>query len=476
MANFFKLLVYKFSDQMGAQLISLAVTIVLARVIDIEEFGAIELILIFISLCQIFVQNGLNVALVQKDEITDEEFSLALYLNGFVGAILYCLLFVSAPFIEDFYDFPNLALYIRVCGVILFPAAYTSIQNAFMARQYMFKYQMRCNIISIVVGGAFGILSAFRGLGVWSFIVYQIISYTLTPLLGRIVVKWKPGKVHNIRKIVPIFKHGIRVLMANFIDTLYNNVTSLIIGKKFDASSLALYSKGKQFPNALSTSVNGAIQTVSLPFLSRLQNDKSAMKESLRSFVQFGSFLVFPAMIGFMAISNELIVILLTDRWLDAVLFMQYMCIIYAAYPLYTANTQALIAIGRTDIYFRVELIRKILNLGVIVLSVFLFNSIRLLLLAQIIIIPCNIIICYAPNRKYLDYKIHEYVSDFIVPAVLSVLMFFTVNIVSVLHVNIFILLLLKIFVGGLSYLLLNIVCRNKNAKLFISMITNKHY
>lgn len=463
--------IYKFIERAGSQIVSLFITIVLARIISVEDYGAIEIILVFISICQIFVQNGLNAALIQKHDSSVMDFSSAFYLNLLVASALYFLLFVSAPAIEAFYSIPCLSNYLRICALILFPNSYNSIQNAYMSRYYMFNKQMICNLVACIFSGIIGVLAALKGLGIWAYITYQMVSSVLTPAFSMLFVSWRPGKIDSLKRIVPIYKFGISILVAGFLETIYNNVSSLIIGKKFTTTSLAYYSKGKQFPQTLINIVNGSLQTISLPYLSRQQKDIFKIKEMVRKLVKVGGFAIFPIMFGLAAVSRSLIIVLLTDKWLESAWYLKLACFMNLGIPIYSATSQAMNAIGRSDVYLRIEMLKKLINIISIVIAVIVFRSIDAILLGQIIVVPINVTIGMIPCKKYIGYKSKELLVDVYIPLLFSAGMYIIVTLVPELALSTFVLLFIQIAAGITFYCIVNVVFKNKNSKLALSMM-----
>lgn len=462
--------IYKFLERAGSQIISIIVTIVLARLLEVSDFGAIEIVTVIVSICQIFVQSGLNSALIQKKDATQEDFSVTFYVNTAIAAFLYVLLFVLSPAIESFYEIDGLQSYLRVTGLILFPCSMMSIQFALLARTFKFYKQMICSVISMILGAIVGIMMAYKGYGIWSFVFYQLVTYWSSPIIALFVVKWLPSSVDTFKRIIPLFKYGVRILIASFIDNIYNDISSLIIGKKFTPSQLALYGKGKQFPQALITSVNGSIQSVAFPYLAKHQDNKNEMKDRLSSLIQMSSFVVFPIMFGLMACAKPFVLTILTEKWIDAVPYVQLMCLVFVAWPIFTANAWVLNAIGRSDLYLKTEIIKKVINFAALIFCVIMFDNIAAIIIGQILVIPINVAVNMIINRRIIGYSFKELLSDIAFPLIISILMGLLVYQFQDIG-NYYIALIIQIVIGIAFYLVINMIIKNPNYRLFKGLV-----
>lgn len=462
---------FKFIERIAGQFISIIVTVILARLLDVEVFGSIEIILVVVSLCQIFVQSGLNTALIQKKDCTEEDFSLTFYLNVTVSIILYCLIFALSPIIESFYGINELSTYLRFSALVLVPCSITSIQNAYLAKQLQFEKQMICSVLGTLLGGCIGVVLAYRGFGIWSFIAYQLGVYTLTPIISFIYVRWYPKKVHDYKRLKPIISFGLKIFSANILETIYNDVSGLIIGKVFSPVALALYGKGKQFPQALITSINGSIQAVAFPYMAKKQDSIDDIKDMLRRLIKISSFVVFPVVLGMLAASKPFVVVLLTNKWIDCTLYMQLMCIIFLSWPIMTANSWALNAIGRSDLYLRIEIYKKILNALALLVSIVAFRSVTAVLLGQIIVMPVNVYLNARLNKVMLKYKKAELLVDIMPSLLASFIMCVTLLSLQLFIENMYVLLGVQIALGFVVYFFINLIISNKALTYSLQMI-----
>ena len=331
----------------GTQGIQFIVQIVLARLLLPEDFGLIAIVTIFILLANVFVQSGFNTALIQKKDADDEDFSSVFYLSLFVAGLLYVVLFLTSPFISVFYRSPQLILILRVLSVTLFFGAFNSIQNAYVARNMMFKKLFFSSLGAIIISGTVGIATAYLGWGVWALVAQQLTNQLAVTLILWFTVKWRPKLLFSIEKVKVLFSFGWKLLASSLINTLYMEIRSLIIGKIYIPAMLGFYDRGQQIPKVIVSNIDGAIQSVMLPALASQQDDKKRVKAMMRRAIMTSSFIMFPMMVGLAVVAEPVVKIILTDKWLPAVPFLQIFCASYSLWPIHTANLQAINALGR---------------------------------------------------------------------------------------------------------------------------------
>ncbi len=418
-----KSLIYKFAERCGVQGISFIVQLVLARLLDPTDYGVLTLLTIFISISQVFVQSGLNTALIQRKDVTEKDYSSVFYLSLIIACILYFILFFMSPFIADFYNMSQLKKVLRVLALILIPGAFNSIQNAKISREMKFKQLMYCTLISVIISGTLGITMAYMGFGVWALVGQQISNQVSICIIMLIIVKWRPMAVFELRRIKILFSFGWKLLCAALLDTIYNDLRSLVIGKKYNAATLGYYNRGQQFPQLIIRNINDSIQSVMLPALSREQDNKTKMKSMMRRSIVTSSFIIFPLVMGLAVIAEPLVSLLLTDKWLPCVPYLRIACLTFAFYPIHTANLQALNALGRSDKFLQLEIIKKIYGVIILIITVMFFDSPIAIAIGGAI---TSIISCFVntlPNRKLLNYSYFEQMEDILPSIIISVVM-----------------------------------------------------
>jgi O-antigen/teichoic acid export membrane protein len=443
-------LFWKLMERGGTQGIQFIVQIVLARLLLPEDYGIIALVTIFIIIANVFVQSGFNTALIQKKDANEADFSSVFYLSLFVASLLYVILFFAAPLIAAFYDEPQLILVLRAISVTLFFGAFDSIQNAVVARKMQFKKLFFSSLGAIVVSGTVGIVMAYAGFGVWALVAQQITNQLLITVILWFIVKWRPRLLFSFKRVKGLFSYGWKLLVSALIDTLYMELSSLIIGKMYNAEMLGFYNRGKQFPALIVTNINGSIQSVMLPALASQQDNRQRVKDMVRRSIVTSSFILFPMMVGLAVIAEPLVKILLTEKWLPAVPFLQIYCLIYALWPIHTANLQAINALGRSDIFLKLEIIKTILGLAI--LGVTVFYGVYAIALGGIVSGLIATIINSYPNAKLLNYSYKEQWKDIMPSLLLSLVMGAVVYSVQLFGMTVWPTLIVQGFVGIILY------------------------
>lgn len=446
-------LFWKLMERGGVQGVQFILQIVLARLLTPEDYGIIAIIAIFITIANVFVQSGFNTALIQNKNTKEEDFSSVFYLSMFVAVILYIILFFAASFIANFYGIDKLVPVIRVLSVTLFLGAYNSVQNAIVSKTMQFKKLFFSSFGAVVISGSVGVILAYLGFGVWALVFQQLINQVLIVIILSIILKWYPKLVFSFKRIRILFKYGWKLLVSSLIDTFYMNIRSLIIGKIYNPSILGFYNRGDQFPQIIVSNINGSIQSVMLPALSSEQDNIEKIKFMVRRAIITSSFIVFPMMMGLAIIADPLVRVLLTEKWLPCVRFLQIFCVSYALWPIHTANLQAINAIGRSDIFLKLEVIKKLL--GTIILIVSMFYGVYAIAIGTLVTGIISTFINAYPNLRLLNYSYKEQIEDIIPSLSISILMGLVIYLIGFFNINIIITIILQIFIGIITYIAL---------------------
>jgi len=444
-------LIWKFLERGGTQVVQFIIQIILARLLLPEDYGVIAIVTIFITIANVFVQSGFNTALIQKKKIDDLDLSSVFYLSLFVAILLYILLFFTAPFIASFYSQPILVPVFRVLSITMLFGAVNSIQQAVVARNLEFKKYFFTSLFGIAASAIVGIIIAYKGFGVWALVAQQLINIILVTITLFFVVKWRPKLLFSIKRVKKLLSYGWKILCSGLIDTIYRNLYDLVIGKKYSSASLAYYNRGKQFPTVIIQNIDSSINSVMLPVLSKEQDDKEKVKRIMRRSIVTSSFLIFPISVGLTVVAEPMVRLLLTDKWLECIPFLQLLSISYAFWPIHTANLQAINSIGRSDIFLKLEIVKKII--GVVVLIVTLPMGLIPMAIGQVVTSLIFTFINSYPNRKLLNYKYLEQIKDILPSFLISVVMGIAVYSIIFLGLNNIITLLLQVLVGILIYI-----------------------
>jgi O-antigen/teichoic acid export membrane protein len=445
-------LFWKLLERGGSQAVQFFVQLFLARLLFPQDYGVLALLVIFITLAQVFVQSGLGISLIQKKEIDEVDFSSVFYISLAIAGLLYGVLYLAAPAIAGFYDQPQVIPVLRVMALMLFPGALNAVQNAVISRTMQFKKLFYSSIASMILSGIVGLAMAYGGYGLWALVFQQLTNQICITLILFFTVRWRPRLQFSFLRVSILFSFGWKLLVSSLIDTAFTNIRSLFIGKLYSPSILGYYNRGEQFPQLLVNTVNGSIQSVLLPALSAQQDYTERVKAMVRRSIVTSSFLVFPMMMGLAVIAKPLVLLLLTEKWLPAVPFLQMFCASYALWPIHTANLQAINAMGRSDIFLKLELIKK--TLGILILLASLPFGVYVLAAGQIVNGLISSFINAQPNRKLLDYSYFDQMKDILPSFLLSLFMGIVTYSLVFLNLVPMATMLLQMVVGSSVYFL----------------------
>lgn len=444
-------LFWKFMEMGGTQGIQFIIQIILARLLLPEDYGIIAIVTIFITISGVFVQGSFGAALIQKKDIDEIDCSSVFYLNIITSIVLYIILFLTTPLIASFYNEPQLSLILRILAVKLFFLALNSVQSAIITRKMQFKYYFFSSMAATLASGAIGILMAYKGYGVWALVTQQLLSNVVVSCILWFTGKWRPRLLFSFARLKVLFKFGWKLLVSTLMNTVYSSYYGLVIGKVFSSEILGYYNRGNKLPELLITNINGSIGSVMLPTLSANQENKSIIKSMVRRSIVTSSFIVFPAMIGMAVCAESLVRVLMTDKWLPSVPFIQILCFAYALGPIHTSNLQAISALGRSDILLKLEIIKQVL--GIVILLVSIQYGIYIMVVLEAASGLISAIINAWPNKDLLNYRYKEQFIDVLPSLILSVVMGGIVYLIKFIGLNIYITLITQILSGVFVYL-----------------------
>lgn len=360
--NVLKNFIWCFAERCGAQLVTFIVSIVLARILAPEDYGKIALITVFTTILQVFVDSGLGTALIQKKNADELDFSSVFYFNFVVCIILYIGMFLAAPFIAQFYNDLSLTPIIRVISLTIIISGVKGIQQSYVSKNMLFKRFFYSTLGGTVFSAALGIGMAWAGAGVWAIVAQQLSNTAIDTLILWITVKWRPKKMFSWKRLKSLLSFGWKMLVSSLLETVYTNIRSLIIGKMYSSSDLAFYNQGDKLPNVIVNNINTSIDSVLLPTLSKEQDDKERVKNMTRRAIKVSTYIMSPLMMGLAFCATPIVEIVLTEKWLPCVPFLQIFCITYMFFPIHTANLNAIKAMGRSDLFLKLEIAKKIIG------------------------------------------------------------------------------------------------------------------
>lgn len=471
-AKIFSSLIWKFLERGGTQGVQFILQLFLARLLTPKDYGTVALITVFIAILTVFVQSGFNTALIQKKDIDEEDISSVFYISLFIATIMYAILWIFAPTIANFYKILELTSIVRAMGLVLFLNTFNSIQNAIVSRNMEFKRLFSSSLGAIIISGILGIILAYRGFGVWSLVYQQLMNQFSICIILWFTVKWRPKLLFSIKKVKKLFSFGGKLLCSSLIDTVYRELVNLIVGKVYSPAMLGYYNRGDQFPKVIVSNFNGSIQLVIFPALASVQHDKVRVKEIMRRAIMMSSYIVFPAMIGLIVISEPMIKLVLTERWLPCVPYLRIFCLSYALWPIHTANLQAINAIGRSDIFLKLEIIKKIIGVSIIIVTS--RYSPYVMAIGTVFSGIISSFINSYPNKKLLNYSYIEQIKDITPSIFISIIMGSVVFLIHLLEYNNILTILLQIIFGGMIYAGLSYVTKNENFMYLLNIVKNR--
>ncbi len=446
LSNFF----WRFAERVGAQGVKMLVEIVLARILLPEDYGIVAIVTIFITILQVFVDSGLANALIQKKDADDLDFSSVFWFNIVWCLILYGLLFLVAPLIAAFYNNEMITPVLRVLGIQVIIASVKNVELAYVSRTMQFKRFFFATLGGTIGAAVVGIWMAYHGYGVWALVAQHIFNTFVDTVILFATVKWHPKRQFSFARLKGLLSFGWKLLAAALLDTIYTDIRQLIIGKVYTEADLAFYNRGQQYPQLAVSNINASIDSVLLPTMSREQNHTARVKAMTSRAIKTSTYLMAPLMIGLAVIGEPLIRFLLTEKWLPSVFYMRIFCLTFLFYPLHTANLNALKAMGRGDLFLKLEILKKVISIAMLAATVFI--SVEAIAYSMLISNFTSMLINAWPNRKILNYGFREQIRDILPSLALAAVMGALVWCVSLFGWPDLATLLVQILLGAAFY------------------------
>lgn len=461
--------IWRFAERCGAQLVTFIVSIILARLLTPEDYGTIALVTVFTTILQVFVDSGLGTALIQKKNADDLDFSSVFYFNFVVCIVLYIGIFVTAPIIASFYDDISLIPVIRVISVTILISGVKGIQQSYVSRNMLFKRFFFSTLGGTIFSAFFGIGLAYAGFGVWAIIAQQLSNTAIDTLILWITVKWRPKKMFSWKRLKVLFSFGWKLLASSLIDTVYNNLRNLIIGKFYSSADLAYYNQGDKFPKLIVTNINNSIDSVLLPTLSNAQDDRECVKNMTRRAIKTSTYIMAPLMMGLVFCATPVVRLILTEKWLPCVPYLQIFCITYMFWPIHTANLNAINAMGRSDYFLKLEIAKKIIGM-ILLISTMRFGT-MVMAYSLLVSTVTSMIINSWPNKILLGYSLKEQVIDIFPGILLSLFMGIVISTIRLLALPDLVTLVFQITLGVLIYVGLSVIFKVESFEYLWNMV-----
>jgi O-antigen/teichoic acid export membrane protein len=386
------------------------------------------------QIAQAFVDSGFPNALIQKKNTTFTDECSVFYFNIVIAVVIYLALYLLAPLIASFYSEPILARVLRVISLTLVIGSFAQIQQTLLTKQIDFESHLKVNLSSIIVSGIVGVVMAYRGYGVWALVAQQLTQVTMRTATLWLVSSWQPGSVFCLNSLRSLFKYGSKLLFSGLLDAFYVNVYGLIIGRVFSPADLGFYNRGCSVPNLFMTSVSGAVSSVMFPVFSTLQDDHVRLKAAAKRALTTTCIVVLPLMFGLSAVAEPFIRLLLTEKWLPCAPYLRIMCFVYATWPVHVVNLQIITAIGRSDVFMKLEIIKKVI-VTIAIIVTFKFG-VYAMVVGQLVTAIAGIFINTYYTGKLIKYTAFEQLKDLMPLTTLAAIMAFTEYLAGLLKIS----------------------------------------
>lgn len=464
--------IWKLLERSSVQVVSFIVTIILARLLTPDDYGSIAIVMVFVNLATVFVEGGLNTALIQKKECDNTDYSTIFHFSFAVSLVIYIILFFSAPFVAQFYDKPILQPVLRTISVILIAFSLSSVQKAYLMKNMLFKELFYSNLGGLVLSAAVGIYMAYAGYGIWALVAQQITSALGGVVIMWFVVNWKPVFVFSKERFKALFNFGWKVFVTNLTISLFVDIRSLIIGRVYNPSSLAFFDRGKQFPYLIMDNVNSSIQSVMFPVLSNTQDNLTEVKAMMKRTTSVSSYVILPLLVGLLVAAKPLTLFLLTEKWIDIVPFIQIFCLANILMPIQSVNLVAIRSLGYSGVLLKLEIVKKVLEVAILIATVFI--SVKAIAWGVVIYNLLCIIINLYPSKKYIGYGFKEQMQDYLPSLLQSLVMGVIVYWIQLLPVGNMVILMLQFVSGAVVYILMSNLFKVSSYNYLLAMAKNR--
>ncbi len=447
--------IWRFFQNAGTQVISFIISIVLARLLTPADYGIIAMITVFTNIAMVFINTGFSSAIIQKKELSDTDKSTMFFAGVMVSLVLYAILFFTAPYIAIFYKEPKLTNLLKVESLIIVIGALSSVHRALVTREMKFKKSFFASLYGAIAHGVSGIAFALLGFGPWALVLSAIVNYLASGIVFWCVVKWRPRFVFSLVSFKNMFSFSIKMLFSGLLDSIFNNIRSIIIGRQYSSADLAYYNRGYQFPALVMTQVDGAITTVLFSSLSKYQSDWENGLKVMRRAMKTSLYICTPLMAGLCAVADPMIRILLTDKWAQSIPYVRLAAIICTFWPL-SSQRHALNSLGKSGISLRQNMIGKVITLVLLLLTY--RHSVMLMIASSIVGSSICLVINAFVYRKHLNYRFKDQIFDILPTILLSATMGFLTYLIMYLDLSSILTLVIQVPIGIIIYVLGSII------------------
>jgi len=467
-------LFWSYGERIMAQLVSLIVSIVLARLLNPENYGVISIVMIFITLCDAIVTGGFGNSIVQKKDADELDVNTMLICSVATSFFLYVILFLAAPFIADFYQMEIIRPILRVLGLRLLISGVNSIQRAWIQKRMLFKRFFISTSFGTIISAVVGISMAYMGAGAWALVGQYLTNSFIDTVVLFITNDWRPKLQFSFDRAKQMLSYGWKVLLTTVVYTVEGDLRSLIVGKQFGSADLAYYDQGKKFPNLLVSNINTSISNVMFPVLSKNQDNRERMKAICRRSIKTSTYLLAPLLLGLIAVSNEFVRVILSDKWLPCVPFLQILTLVYLVRPLTTTDQQAIMSTGRSDLTLRIMIAVNVTDVILLLIAVFAMKSVIMIAVGALLTEVVSMALFMKYVKKCIGYTYLEQLSDIAPSLLLAISMGVIVYLVGKINVNVIIVLFLQVVVGAGYYLAMSCILHFEPFIYLVKMLKEK--
>lgn len=465
----FSNLIWRFMERCGAQLVSVVVSFVLARMLDPAVYGLVAKVTIITSIMLVFVDSGMANSLIQKKDPDDLDFSSVFFFNVAFCLVLYVGLFFAAPLIAEYNGQPELTAIVRVLGLTVVVAGVKNVQQAYVSKTMQFKRFFFATLGGTAVSAAVGIAMAYKGFGVWALVAQQLSNVTINTCVLWLTVGWRPKAMFSLERLRALLGYGWKLLASGLLDTVYNKLREIFIAVFYTDTDLAFYNRGNALPNLIVENINSSIDSVLLPVLSAEQDHAEQVREMTRRAIKVSSYIIMPLMMGLAVCAEPFVRFFLTEKWLPCVPYLRIFCFTYSFYPLHTANLNAIKAMGRSDLFLILEIVKKAVGITALLLTMRLgVYPMALSLLATSVL---SQIINAWPNSRLLNYSYLRQLADLLPTILLAAAMGACVYPVSLLGLSDIVTLVIQVPLGVLVYVLGSKLLRIDSFEYLMSIV-----
>lgn len=460
---------YKFAERVGAQGINFLISILLARILMPDEYGVVALVTVFISICDVFVTYGFGNSLIVNKDSDQLDFSTCFFFGMALALLIYTGIFFLAPTLASFYENELLTPVIRVMGIRVLLASLNSVQHAYVSKHMMFKKFFYATLIGTIVSGVIAAIMAYAGCGVWALVEQYLGNVLMDTVCLWIIVGWRPSFSFSFQRLKKIYRYGWKILVTGLLDTGYQQLRSLVIGKKYTKADLAYYNKGLMFPIFTNKLIEPTVNTVLFPALAHSNDDRQQMKDITRKVVRVATYLLAPVMVGLAVIAEPMVTVVLTKKWLPCVVFLRIGCIAYFVRPLLYISNSVIKASGRSDLLLKLDLTSK--AIGILMIIVTMNISVTWIAVSLSLTTVIATMIAMIATQKLIGYTVGRQLLDVLPNFLLALVMGVLVWLVTLLHWSPLATLVIQVLVGIAFYTAVSVFLKFDSFRYLFSTV-----